>query len=158
MSKARDLADAASVINFFDSVSDDVQTQIDSAAASGGGAELDSYVIADTSIASYIFKHYEVVPTPFSVGQSWQGMASNATLHVAEVSEIGTDGNYAEADTTLANHHIFYDNFYIADTATLTVPSAYTIHGVENPLLPGAVVTEADKYQSTGKLIFLGVL
>lgn len=158
MSKARDLADAASVINFFDSVSEDVQAQIDSAAASGGGAELDSYVVPDASIASYIFKHYEVVPTPFSVGQSWQGIASNATLHVAEVSEIGTEGKYVEADTTLDNHHIFYDELYIADTATFTVPSAYTIHGLENPLPIGATAAGADKYQSTGKLIFLGVL
>jgi hypothetical protein len=158
MPKPRDLADAASVMNFFDSVSADVQTQIDEAAASGGGAELDSYIIADSTLPSYVFKHYEVVPTPFSFEQTWQGISSEATLHVAEVSQIGTHGKYTEVNNTLDNHHVFYDDFYVADAATLTVPSPYIIQGLENPLPPGVSTTGTDKFQSTGKLIFLGVL
>ena len=127
---------------------------------SGGGsaAEIADYVIPDATETNYVFKYYEIVPTTFTVPGTWQGISSSATLHVADVSSIDTDGEYFETDTTLSGNHIFYDILYIADAATLTVPSSYVVHGVKNLVSAAEAAAGQDRFQSTGKLIFLGVL
>ena len=179
----------AAEINYIDGVTSSIQSQLDAKAGTlpsqtnnsgkylttdgtnpswgtvvqgsgGSAAEIADYVIPDATQTNYVFKYYEIVPTTFTVPGTWQGISSSATLHVADVSSIDTDGEYFETDTTLSGNHVFYDILYIADAATLTVPSSRVVHGVKNVVSASeaAAAATVDRFQSTGKLIFLGVL
>jgi hypothetical protein len=124
------------------------------AAASGGGTA-SAYVVADASVADYVYKTYELTQNNLEITGTWQAFADSAILHVTETETISSDGNYFETSTTLSGDHAFYQILYIADSATLTIPSTRTVHGVADSPVAGQT---NDKFQSTGRLMYFGLI
>jgi len=116
----------------------------------GGG----DYVLADSTLASYVVKTLEFSPNNLAPSGTWQ-VATDAVLYVTDLTSIDEDSNYLEETQTISNNFFFYKTLTVMADATITVSG--TIQGVS---LPAGVAAagSVDRVRSRAELYFFGAI
>ena len=127
-----------------------------SVSSGGGGAT--EFIEADSSAVNYVVKNtYEVLKNNKTFTGTWQIFSGTKTLHVVDATNIGGTSSYFDTNETLSSDRVFYQVAYIADAATITVPSPHIIQGVSS-LVGGSDGSGSDKYRSYGELMYFGLI
>jgi hypothetical protein len=135
-------------------------TKFGTVGGEGGGGGVVDYVVADSSLSTYIVKQFEIIENNFTPSGTWQIKASedgSAVLMVLEVPSIDETGEYFEETTTVNTNHVFFDTLNIFAEAVITIASGKIMQGVAGigtaGVSSGAVAV--DKMQSIGKIYYL---
>lgn len=121
-----------------------------SSGGGGAGGTAAAYAVPDATASDYMWKTTEIIPNETTIVGTYQGISPDATLYVSEATSIDTHYSYFETDTVLGNH-VTYAIGYVGDGATITVPSGMVLHAFGDS---GSAA--ADKYQSTGRVVYFG--
>ena len=121
-----------------------------SSGGGGAGGTAAAYAVPDATAIDYMWKTTEIIPNETTIVGTYQGIAPDATLYVSEATSIDTHYSYFETDTVLGNH-VTYAIGYVGDGTTITVPSGMVLHAFGD-----AGAAAADKYQSTGRVVYFG--
>lgn len=121
-----------------------------SSGGGGAGGTAAAYAVPDATSLDYMWKTTEIIPNETTIVGTYQGISRDATLYVSEATSIDTHYSYFETDTVLSNH-VTYAVGYVGDEAAITVPSGMILHAFGD-----ASSASADKYQSTGRVVYFG--
>lgn len=126
----------------------------------GGGGGVADYIVADSSLPTYIVKQFEIVENNFTPSDTWQLEANeddSAILMVVEAPSIDETGEYFEETTIVNTHHVFFETLTIFAESVITVASGKIMQGIAGigtQGVPSAAVA-VDKMQSIGKIYYL---
>jgi hypothetical protein len=126
----------------------------------GEGGGVVDYIVADSTLPTYIVKQFEIVENNFAPSDTWQLEANedgSAVLMVLEVPTIDETGEYFEETATVNTHHVFFDTLNIFAESVITIASGKIMQGVAGIGAQGvsAGAVAVDKMQSIGKIYYL---